>query len=66
MSKETLAGPLKFLRYPVADTTMREEMGLDKDTGHNVPRPRRGKTARDHRSGAWANRLSNLAARKES
>lgn len=56
--------PERFRRYPL-DRKTAEVLGADLDTGHNVPRPRRGKTRRDHANGAWAQRLANLANRRE-
>lgn len=56
--------PERFRRYPL-DRKTAEVLGADLDTGHNVPRPSRGKTRRDHTSGAWAQRLQNLASRRE-
>jgi hypothetical protein len=56
MSKEDAAGPLKFLRFPVVDKQLsaltgitdrtalkdlKESMGIDADTGHRLPKPRR-------------------------
>lgn len=56
MSKESSAGPLKFLRFPVADAQLtaitgikdrsalkdlKQSMGIDGDTGHRLPKPRR-------------------------
>lgn len=55
----------RFRRYPL-DRKTAEVLGADRDTGHNVLRPRRGKTRRDHASGAWGRRLQNLALRRES
>lgn len=51
MSKESSAGPLKFMRFPVRGMS-KDEMELlriDPESGHRIPRPRRSKTLRDHR-----------------
>lgn len=66
MSKESSAGPLKFLRFPVADAQLsaltgvtdkaalkdlKESMGIDGETGHRLPKPRRKSDRRRKREG---------------
>ena len=66
MSKETNAGPHKFLRFPVprAVSDALNLRGLS-DDGHYTRPPRSGKTRRDRESGSTQARLDNLQARRE-